>query len=311
MLFSAMTIFIRRSGFTVLLAGVLAVGGCRSDHISVNPKDPKSPQFAYRLDELALLQMAADDIMDLERKKQYGRIYDDYASRGFKRMVSRRHFLIMSNCVETHLGALQEFDINEIGFRREVLKEQPGAPLDVLNRRATRAKGTIDEQLVFIADGVNFKLNGLYWVAKDKQFLECIRNSSQLEATTRPPKGTPLVAGEPPVAATSPAQPGESAATGKPGEPTTTPGSAPDDQAVPVEKLAPSEAGQKTIQVRPAGAGAVEDTRPTPAPKMKSTRSSEKSGQTGESPATPLEPVQPTPELQPAPTQNNNEHPDD
>jgi hypothetical protein len=305
MLFSAMTIFIRRSGFSVLLAGILALGGCRSDHISVNPKDPKSPQFAYRLDELALLQMAADDIMDLERKKQYGRIYDDYASHGFKRMVSRRHFLVMSNCVETHLGALQEFDINEIGFRREVLKEQPGAPLDVLNRRATRAKGTIDEQLVFIADGVNFKLNGLYWIAKDKQFLECIRNSSQLEASTRPPEDTQPVAGQ------SPAQAGESAATGKPGEPATAPGSAPDGQAVPVEKPAPSEAGQKTMQAHPAGAGAVEDTRPTPAPKKKSTRSADKTEQTGESPATPLEPVQPMPELQPAPTHTNNEHPDD
>ncbi|HEY9686222.1 MAG TPA: hypothetical protein V6C52_04525 [Coleofasciculaceae cyanobacterium] len=311
MLFAAMTIFIRRSGFIVLLAGLLALGGCRSDHISVNPKDPKSPQFAYRLDELALLQMAADDIMDLERKKQYGRIYDDYASHGFKRMVSRRHFLIMSNCVETHLGALQEFDINEIGFRREVLKEQPGTPLEVLNRRATRAKGTIDEQMVFIGDGVNFKLNGLYWIAKDKQFLECIRNSPEMEANTRPPEEIQPVAGQPPLGTTPPTQPGEPASTGKPGEPATASEPAPDGQTAPVQQMAPSEVGQKTIQARPAGAGAVEDTRPAQTPKKKSTRSAEQSGQTGGSPATPLEPVQPMPELQPTPAHNNNEHPDD
>lgn len=304
---------VRSALLLLLVAGMLVLSGCRSDRVQVNTKDPRSPQFAYRLDELALLQMAADDIMELERKKHYGEIYDTYAGNEFKGIVSRRRFLIMSNCVETYLGELQEYDQNQIGFRRESLKEQPGKPFDVLNRRVTRARGTIDEQMVFTASGVNFKLNSLYWIAKDKQFLECIRNSPQVEASTQPvpeqPAETP--SGE------QPAKPGEPAT--QPGSPTPATddqsnkpadGQAPTDGAqqppvpgsepAPVQQLKPSEVKQKTIQARPAGAGAVEDTRPTAKPVKKKPAQAPAKKPDDTVPATPLEPVAPVPEMLPA-----------
>src|SRR6476659_6893625 len=100
------------------LAFSLLIGfsGCQNDRVSVNTKDPDSPQYAYRLDELALLHMTADDVQEKERKKQYGQIYDQYGSDDFKQAISRRRFLIMSNCVENFLGGVEEFDTNDLGF---------------------------------------------------------------------------------------------------------------------------------------------------------------------------------------------------
>lgn len=276
----------------VVLSCCLSLAGCRSDRVNVNAKDPDSPQFAYRLDELALLQMAADDIQELERKKQYGQIYDNFASDNFKAGVSRRRFMIMANCVETNLGGLQEFDRNDIGFRREWVKAAKGGqyPLDVLNRLIQRDRGTVEEQLIFITSGFNFKLNGLYWISKDEPFLQCIANSPQVEASTEPKVETPQESTTSEETTTTKASDTESknasetasqSETSK--EATSSESTAPSGSSpaqtdglrpvatplplpgAPVQEMKPSEQHKKEpLQARPAGAGAVVDTRPTP-----------------------------------------------
>ena len=257
----------------------LGLSGCRNDRISVDTKDSHSPQYAYRLDELAMLRLAADNIQDLERKRQYTTIYNEYASDAFKKSVDRRLFLIMSNCVETHLGGLQEFDINQIGFRRETPKDAAGrggsSPLDVLNRQVLRARGSIEEQMVFVWSGFNFKLNSLYWITKDKQFLECIRTSAEVAASTDPnalpaaiaPESTePPATDETPAGEQPSAEPGHAPDTPQSSEPAAdnpvAPATSSGVEPAAVQQLRPTELNKKTIQAKPAGAGVVVDTRP-------------------------------------------------
>lgn len=294
----------------LLLSGLLlGLSGCHNDHVTVNSKDTTSPQFAYRLDELALLEMLADDIQEMERKKQYGKIYDDYASQDFKSSVSRRMFLIMANCVEKHLGGLQEFNPNERGFRRQSLQKNgkgsvSGGFLDLLNRKVERTKGTIEEQLIFIPYRLNFKLNGLYWISKDKQFLECVAQSTQAEINSAVPSTTegsdsstsdraqpaqPNASeapdssikpstetdtqqqpttdrqpSEPPVSAKTDSIPNRSESDTSPAQHTGKPPTPSAQPATPVEKR------EAPTSPRPAGAGAVTDTtkpeKPVPEP---------------------------------------------
>lgn len=275
------------------LLSVLCLAGCRSDRISVDPKDPHSPQYAYRKDELALLQMAADDIQELERNKRYGAIYDDYASEAFKKGVGRRQFMIMTNCVESFLGDLEEYDRNEIGFRREFLKDKSGKAdpqrfLDVLNRKVQRGLGSMEEQLVFVPNGLSFQLNGLYWIAKDKAFLQCMAQSRELDAATAPKPeptaealkqaeaaGTEPSASASGVQATDSQQASANAPTNTPavseGKPATAqtgsagpvPTATPDSVKPPsVQPMRPAEIKKAPLNARPAGAGAVVDQRP-------------------------------------------------
>lgn len=263
-----------KSALLLLLAGsLIGLSACRNDRVSVNSKDPNSPQYEYRLDELALLQMAADDIQEMERKKQYGQIYDTYGSDGFKKNVSRRRFLIMSNCVETYLGGIEEFNPNEIGFRRKFLKAQTTTDfLDVLNRKIQRFQGTIEEQLVFVPVGLNFKLNGLYWIAKDKVFLQCIADSPKVEADTAPQpeesaaKPTETTQSPSQEQAAQPAKPETetSSDTEQSAKPATEPATQTEAPTPPqpVQGMKPSEIKKQPLDARPAGAGAVIDERP-------------------------------------------------
>ncbi|WP_303674531.1 hypothetical protein [Vampirovibrio chlorellavorus] len=277
------------------LLSVLCLAGCRSDRVSVDPKDPNAPQYAYRKDELALLQMAADDIQELERNKRYGVIYDDYASEAFKKGVGRRQFMIMTNCVESFLGDLEEYDRNEIGFRREFLKDKSGKAdpqrfLDVLNRKVQRGLGSMEEQLVFVPNGLSFQLNGLYWIAKDKAFLQCMAQSRALDAATAPkPEPTAEAvtqtqtetAGTQPTASTNgaPATDSQQASTNaqvnspavsesKPASAQTgaggpVPAATPSPVNTPsVQPMRPAEIKKAPLNARPAGAGAVVDQRP-------------------------------------------------
>lgn len=242
----------------LLLVPALLLGGCRSDKVTVNKKDPHSPQFAYRLHELALLQLAADDIQELEKKKQYGGIYDKYGSAAFQKSTNRRLFLVMANCVENHLGGLIEYDRNDLGFRREILKGHPGKPLDILTREVQRMQGPVEEHMVFVPNGINFKLNSLYWVAKDKQFLQCIADSPAVELSTRPEQP----GGEQEQAAGTTQPPAEAA-------PGTEADEKPDEAEKPatdtVQEMKPAEAaGEDTLDAQPAGAGAIKDIRPSP-----------------------------------------------
>lgn len=277
----------------MLLVCLLGLSACRSDRVSIDPKDPDSPQFAYRKDELALLQMAADDIQELERDKRYGAIYDDYASDNFRKSVGRRQFMIMSNCVESFLGDLQEYDRNDIGFRREFIKDKNGREnqrefVDVLNRKVQRVLGSLEEQLVFVPNGLSFQLNGLYWISKDKPFLECVAQSGRLDAETAPapppnssePATTPSVSSEGANATeTTPSQTKASSTPNALERPnnvvpngTASPASggsaasvAPTPATQTVQPMRPAEIKKSALNARPAGAGAVVDQRPNSA----------------------------------------------
>jgi hypothetical protein len=237
--------------------------------------------------------MAADDIQELERNKRYGAIYDDYASEEFKKGIGRRQFMIMTNCVESFLGDLEEYDRNEIGFRREFLKDKSGKPdpqrfLDVLNRKVQRGLGSMEEQLVFVPNGLSFQLNGLYWIAKDKAFLQCMAQSRELDAATAPkPEPAPEEAKQPETASTQPATSSSGAqATQMPTSPATAPTNPPtslENKPAPaqgsisgpvpastpgsvntqaVQTMRPAEIKKAPLNARPAGAGAVVDQRP-------------------------------------------------
>ncbi|WP_373533276.1 hypothetical protein [Vampirovibrio sp.] len=284
---------------------LITLGGCRSDQVSVDPKDPNGPQFTYRKDELALLQMSADDIQELERNKRYGTIYDDYASESFKKGVGRRQFMIMSNCVESFLGDLQEYDRNDIGFRREFLKTNTqGKPkadnpyMDVLNRKVQRALGSIEEQLVFVPNGLSFQLNGLYWIAKDKSFLQCMAQSGELDRATAPAGEEPLAEKSETPSASEATQPKTTTAAGTETETTRQPSQTGGEQplintesptsaapvptdgassleAKPVQKMKPAEIDKAPLKARPAGAGAVVDQRPVSAKAKEAQRAKE------------------------------------
>jgi hypothetical protein len=290
------------SAALLLLLGLLpGLAGCRADRVTVNPNDPKSPQYAYRLDELALLQMAADDIQELERQKRYGQIYDDFAGPEFKAGTSRRRFLIMANCVETYLGGVQEFDRGNTGFKRSFVKtaaSKKRRTMDILRREAQRDHGPVAEQLVFTGNGVNFKLNSLYWFARDKSFLQCIANSARLEAETTPP--TELES----ESDSAPKPDGDSTAPAPAAESGTPSASSPSDSG----KAAPDEAPRAGAA---AGPGIVESSRPaadsnrsTPATKPSSERKTtrESTPPTHPSPSAPdtEHKKPPTPDTQPS-----------
>lgn len=100
----------------VIVGGLLGFGagllsGCR---------DAQAPDAqGYREDERALLQIAAENLVELEIKKDYATLYDQYASKAFKQRVPARYFLKLTNCVETHLGAFLSYDRKSLRFKRE------------------------------------------------------------------------------------------------------------------------------------------------------------------------------------------------
>jgi len=251
--------------------------------------------------------MMADDIQELERKKQYATIYDDYASQDFKNSLSRRRFLIITNCVETYLGGVdaEGYDPHDLGFRRENLKKTTASYLDVLNRKVHRVLGgLVDEQMVFVPDGLNFRLNGLYWISKDKQFLQCVAESPAKDQEGQPATETATETQQPATEPGATAQTGQSTgqtsangtateATGanastetKPSETGTESGSASSETSErktsspsPVQEMKPAEARKATaIQARPAGAGAVIDQRPSAPARPKKTTATEGEG---------------------------------
>ncbi len=255
-------------GLAVLMLATLS--GCRSDVVKVDPKNPKSPKYPYLAHEFALLQLAVDDIQELERKKQYGKIYDDYASDNFRRHVSRRKFLVMANCTEEHLGELSEYDDSNLSFNRNQMPDKNKPALDSITRQVTRSKsGQVQEQLVFASDGLHFKLNGLYWISDEDHFLKCIQQADKLAEpkpapaktdTPTPEKAAKTPGQSPPPAVNAPKAPDKPGppvkATPKPGAtPQTTdktdskPGMAP---KAPAGKPAPKPAAQPTSAESPA-----------------------------------------------------------
>lgn len=132
---------------------------------------------SYRPDELALLKLATEDALNLERQKDYGTLYDAQTSSGFRQRVDRRHFLMMSGCVEDYLGGVVAYSHNMEGFKR---RRSGKLLLDEITLKVERGDDTISERFVFTGDGSKFRLHGLQWAAESPRFLKC------MEAVTQP-----------------------------------------------------------------------------------------------------------------------------
>lgn len=156
---------------------------CKTDHVVVNKGSSDSPQHAYRLDELALLRLIADDVFSSERNKQYAYIYKTLASKTFQEKKSLRRFLQEANCVETHLGEIDTFDPNENGFSRKQKNEET---LDYLTRRVSRTQETLEEELVLESKGLQFKLRDLIWHSTNPNFLSCTLEKIEPEVIDDP-----------------------------------------------------------------------------------------------------------------------------
>jgi hypothetical protein len=177
--------------------GLLLLSGCASEPAKAPPKTanpaaqasapasaaPTEPAPTYREDEKILLNLITTDILELERKKNYGRIYDNYGSRTFKASISRRDFLRMSHCLENTLGDLVDYDRRNWTFQRSKVKN---AIYDSTARPVVRSGGNLTEEIIYVQEGVDFKLNALYWTSNRKDFLACMQTIAQ----TLTPPGT-------------------------------------------------------------------------------------------------------------------------
>lgn len=161
----------RHIRFTLLVLLVCLAAGCRSHVISVNPDDPRSPQHPYRKAELALLELAAEDVFSLEKSKDYGVIYDRYTTREFRRKINRRGFLKMTHCVESFLGEVERVDAGDRGFTRKTLENRT---VDTITRSVWRTETEVEEELLFEFNGAEYQLSGLYWHADNKRFHNCM-----------------------------------------------------------------------------------------------------------------------------------------
>ncbi|MBK8189311.1 MAG: hypothetical protein IPK79_02570 [Vampirovibrionales bacterium] len=157
----------------VIVGGLLGFGagllsGCR---------DAQAPDAqGYREDERALLQIAAENLVELEIKKDYATLYDQYASKAFKQRVPARYFLKLTNCVETHLGAFLSYDRKSLRFKRERVG---AATRDALNLRVFRDNGLLAEQFVFTPEGLSYKIDAFRWLSQRAEFLDCVSRLSQ------------------------------------------------------------------------------------------------------------------------------------
>ncbi len=143
-----------------LLLVVLAVwfSGCGSQ--TVEP---------FREDERALLRLRADDVLTLERNQQYSHLYDRTASDQFRKLTGRRAFLKMARCLETTLGPVTSYEVLE-PFQRPGKKN-----MVVVRVQAERRLGPVEEQLVFVQEGIDFRLAGLFWLTRRPEFKDCIQ----------------------------------------------------------------------------------------------------------------------------------------
>lgn len=146
----------------------------------------------YREDEQILLKLATTDILELERQKDYGKIYDQYASQTLKRSLARRDFLKMGRCLEVTMGDLVDYQRDQWDFTRN--KTEHGT-LDSTTRSVVRASGNVKEQLTYVREGIDFKLNAIYWSSTRKDFLTCmnqvtedIQKAKKKRVVEKPPK---------------------------------------------------------------------------------------------------------------------------
>lgn len=234
------------------------------------PATPKSISEGndshYREDEKILLRLATTDILELERKKAYGKIYDDYASQNFKKNVSRRDFLRMGNCLELTMGDLVDYQRDQWIFNRKADKK---GIYDNTVRSVVRSSGNLKEQITYVMEGVDFKLNAIYWSSNRKDFLTCMKKVTQTMSRPSARPQTPEAATQAPP--TGPAKPDTAPTAGvkllpetKPIPPATKPTEP--KSSSPVKKASPSLSTPAALkQVEPAKTEAL-STPPAPAP---------------------------------------------
>lgn len=148
------------------LLAIFLMWGCQG---SPRKEEPPTP---YREDEQLRLKLFVEDIFELEKSKQYGRLYDKYTSPAFQKTVSRRNFLRLSQCVETHLGELVDYERKDWQFHKKTAK---GTVFHSIRLPVVRSSANITEQLTMTTDGLDYRLTGLYWLTKHKAYADCIR----------------------------------------------------------------------------------------------------------------------------------------
>ncbi|MEM0951960.1 MAG: hypothetical protein AAGI66_07440 [Cyanobacteria bacterium P01_H01_bin.74] len=158
------------------LEGVI-LPGCRNDDvIAVNTNDKNTPQYAYRLDEIAMLELLTEEIFSAEKDKHYARIYSAFTAPSFKERVSESTFLSLTTCVEKHLGHLESYNPEEKGFYRKLKfnkATEKTIPYDIIKRNVFRFKETITEELVFEKSGLQFQLADLIWHTNNTALKTC------------------------------------------------------------------------------------------------------------------------------------------
>ncbi len=239
--------------FVLSYIAFIVKNGCQSDTIRVDADNKKSPQYRYRKDEVALLALATDTVMEMEQQKKYAEIYQQYGSNEFKRLVSRRTFLKMSHCVETHLGEITEFDRSDLGFNRNI---NNGQKLDKITRRVHRSSATVEEQLILVFEGLDVKLNGIFWISDHKNFIQCMQD------ITKQPKGAVQKKAKSGEEETPTAGAGQAESTGDGASAGSEPPHAPNTEEQPVDSGNPS-----------TGATESETASPEPSPRSQSTDS--------------------------------------
>ncbi len=163
----------------------LGFSGCKSklDQVADKPI-PVSPN--YREDEQIRLQLFVEDVLQLEKNKQYSALYDRYTAPVFKKSISRRNFLRVSQCVEESLGGVQDYHRKNWVFQKKNMasilassKQPPTQPPQVVHlieRKVTRSKATLMERFSIVGNGLEYQLSGLYWMTKKNDFLTCVKN---------------------------------------------------------------------------------------------------------------------------------------
>src|SRR5690606_3096483 len=119
------------------------------------------------------LTLIAEDVIQLEKQGQYGKIYDRYSSPQLRKQLTKAQFLKTSQCVDVFLGHILKAEFADEPMERETVKTTAnGAETEIHTDTVTfavmRQTGLMKEKLVFVSDGLIFKLNGILWSSSDK-----------------------------------------------------------------------------------------------------------------------------------------------
>jgi hypothetical protein len=157
----------------VVLSSVLCLTGCEQS--PAKELDAGTVQVSLRPDETERLKLLLDELLQLEQEKKVGVLYDDYASLELKNRIPRAVFTKTIYCGQQHLGSIQSWDKKTRQFSQKKLKNKKLLGVSVL---VSRSNETLRERLVFVEEGIDFKLSGMYWLSNNKQYLQCLKEKS-------------------------------------------------------------------------------------------------------------------------------------